>query len=103
MIVTFGVGAFEEKSFNFIRGVERVAFFLVQLFRETLERAPNVGAVGSAILVGDLAKHHDFARAEVIGGTPVKSAPIHRKPQIAFPLSRKPSDRWTVKRQIVPA
>src|ERR1700733_7879336 len=58
-IVALSVNTLEEKAFNFIGGVECVAFFFVHLLGKNLERSPNISAVRRAALVNDFAKNQD--------------------------------------------
>ena len=64
VIVALGVGALEQEAFDFVGGVERVAFLLVQLVGVALQHAANVGGVRRAALVDDFAEHQHLARAE---------------------------------------
>src|SRR6202162_6286565 len=56
VIVALGIRPLEKEAFNLVCRVQRVAFLLVQLLRETLQRPANVGAIRRAILVDDFAE-----------------------------------------------
>ena len=43
--VALGVYAFEQESFNFVRGVERQPFLLAQIARKLLQHASHVADV----------------------------------------------------------
>src|SRR5208283_221057 len=92
MVMAFGVGTFEEKALDFVGGVERVAFLLVQAFGVAFQDSANVAAVGRTVFVDDLAENEDFAVAENVGGRPVEGSPIHAQAKIAFPLGGKTAD-----------
>ena len=103
VVAALGILAVEKKSFNLVCRIQRVAFPFVQLVRISLERSANVRAIRRTVLVDHLAKHENLARAEHIRRRPVKRAPIHRQPQIAFPLRRESANRRAIKREVVPA
>src|SRR6267142_3755686 len=89
VIMPLRVLALEQKAFDFVGGVEGVAFLPVQIVGEQLENAANIGAVRSASLIDDVAEHQHFARSENVGGRPVERAPVDAQPQVALPLRRE--------------
>ena len=118
MVVTAGIHVFEfagfvvtplrvlppeKKSFDFIGGVQRIAFFLVEAIRVAFQHSANVCGVRRAVFVNHVPENQNLARSENIRWRPVKRAPIHCQPQIAFALRRKSANRRSVERQIVPA
>ena len=88
VIVALGVGALEEEAFDFVGGVERVAFFFVKLLGVAFQNAADIGAIGRAVLVNYFAENQNFAGAEEIGGRPVKSAPIDARGADRFRAGR---------------
>ena len=67
MIVALGILAIEDETFDFVGGVEGVALGVVQVVGVGLEDAADIGGVGRAVLVDDVAEDQDFAVAEVVG------------------------------------
>src|SRR6266436_4391984 len=65
VIMAFGIGAIEEEAFNFVGGLERVAFFFEERVGVALEYAANVGEIGRAVLVEHFTEDKDFAAAEI--------------------------------------
>ena len=94
----FGVKALEEKAFDLVGSVERVAFFCVAFIGEFLERAANVSGKRFAVTVEDVAEDEDFSRTEDVGRPPVESTPVERQPQVALALRSKAANRRAVKR-----
>src|SRR6185437_16837091 len=72
MVAALGIHPLEQKSFNFIGGIERVAMFFMQLVGIKLENDANIGGIGRAVLVNDVAKDQNLAGSEDVGRTPVK-------------------------------
>jgi len=72
VVASFSVGTVEEEAFDFVGGVERVAFFVVEFSGERLQRATDVGFVGRAVFVDDFTEDEHFAGTEDVGRTPVK-------------------------------
>src|ERR1051325_2871315 len=70
MVAPLGVRTLEEKAFNLIGGVERVAFFLVHLFGKAFEDAANIGRIRLAAFVDHIAEDQHFAWAKDIGRSP---------------------------------
>src|SRR5579864_9372666 len=103
VIVPLGVGAFKEKSFDFVGGVESVFLFLVKVFGVILEYAANVAGVRRPSLVDDLAEDQDLAGTEDVSRSPVERAPIDAQAEIAFALGSEPADRRAVEGEVVPA
>src|SRR6266404_6906437 len=101
-IMLLSVDSGEQESFDLIRGIQRVAFPLVQFIAVGLQNSSNIGAKRAAILVNHFAKHHYLAGAEIIGRSPVERAPINSQSQVAFSLRGESADRRAIKRQIVP-
>src|ERR1022692_2935468 len=96
MISTLGIGALEEEAFNFVGRVQRVALLFIEALSEGFEDAAHVSRVWLAALIDDLAKDEHLARPENVSRTPVKSAPVDAKTQIAFALRRKASNRRAI-------
>src|SRR5262245_16786663 len=86
MVATLGVGALEKKTFNFVGRVERVTFLLVHVFGKGFEQAADVGGVGLATFVDDVAEDQDFTGTKNVGRAPVERTPIHVQAQVAFAL-----------------
>ena len=103
MVTPLGVGTLEQKTFNFVGGIERVSFLFVQIVGIAFQQSANVRRIRRAILVDHLSKNENLSGAKHIRGGPIKRAPVHRQPQITFALRRKAADRRAVKRQVVPA
>src|SRR5258706_6574361 len=93
------VNSIEQEPFDLVCGIQRQAFLLMKFIRVGLENTTNVGAIRSAILVDDLAEHHDLTGAEIVGRSPVEGRPIETKPQVAFPLRGETSNVRPVERQ----
>src|SRR6267378_3183621 len=103
VVTPFRVLALEQESFDFIRGVERIALLLVETISVALQHSSNVGGVRRTVFVNYVPEHQDLSGPEDVCRRPVKRAPIHRQPQIAFALRRESANRRSVERQIVPA
>ena len=103
VIMTLGVGSFEEESFNFVGRVQRVFLLFVQIVGVGFQHAADVRGVRCAALIDNVAEHEDFARTKDIGRSPVESAPINPQAQVALALRGKAADRRSVKGQVVPA
>src|SRR5277367_4053817 len=86
VVASFGVRAIEEETFDFVGRVQRVAVLLVRFVSEGFQHATNIGAVGRAVFIDDLAEDQNFAGAENVGGSVVEGAPVHGQAQIAFAL-----------------
>src|SRR5450631_4364994 len=71
-VMLLGVHSREEKAFNFVCGVERVAFPLEYLVGVGFQNTAHVGGEGAAILVNDLTEYHHLAVAEKIRRGPVE-------------------------------
>src|SRR5271170_5388519 len=103
VIVTLRVRALEEETFNFVGRVKGVTLFLVEVFGVSLQDTADIAAVGRAVLIDNFAENEDFAAAEVVRRTPIKSRPIHTEAKITFTLRGEAADRGAVKGKIVPA
>src|SRR5712664_1613845 len=103
MITTLRVRALKQEAFNLIRGIQRVALFLVQVAREALQKAANVGSIGRAVLVDDVTKNKNLASAKDVRRRPVKCVPANTETQVALALRRKTADGRAVKGEVVPA
>ena len=103
VVMPLRVFSLKKKTLDLVCGIERVAFLLVQCRGVSFQHAPNIRAIGRAVLVDHFAEHQHLAGPKNIRRPPVKRAPIHRQPQIALALRRKPANRGPVKRQVVPA
>ena len=103
VILALGVFALEKEAFDFVGGVQRVAFLLEKVVGILLEHGAEVGAVRGAVLVDHFAEDHHFAGAEDIGGRPVEGIPVDVEAQVALALSGKAADRRAVEGEVVPA
>src|SRR5260370_41773309 len=103
VVTPLRVLALEKESFDFIGGVECVAFFLVEIISVALQHSPDVSGVRRTVFVNHVAEDQNFAGAEDIRRRPIKRSPIHRQPQVALALRGEPPNRGTVERQIIPA
>jgi len=90
VIAPLGVGALEQKAFNLVGGVQRVAALIELRLREALQDPANIRRIWRPILIDHFAKHQHLARAEVVGGRPVERAPVHVQAQVTFALRRDP-------------
>ena len=70
VIVPLRILAIEQEAFDFVGGIQRVAVLLVQALRVAFEHAADVGAVGLAVFIDDLAEHQHLAGAEDVGWAP---------------------------------
>src|SRR5713101_2694876 len=86
VVSALGVGPTKEKALDFISSVERVAFFLVEIVRVAFQDSADIGGVGRAVLVDDVAEDEDLAGAEHVRRRPIKRAPVHSQAQVAFAL-----------------
>ena len=77
VVGALGVRSIEQEALDLIGGVEGIAVLFVQLVAKQLQHAADVGGVGLAVLIDDLAKNEYFARPENIGRPPVKSSPVN--------------------------
>ena len=82
-VAALGIRSLEEEAFDFIGGVQRVAFGLEKLLGPLLEHATDVGRVRRSALIDDVAKDQYLARAEDIGGRPVERTPVDAQTQVA--------------------
>src|SRR5262249_8263071 len=103
VITALGVCTLEKEAFDFICRVQRVALFVVQVVRETLQHSANIGGIVRAVLVDDVAEHEDFAGTKDIGGRTIERSPIDGQGKIAFALRGESSNRGTIERKVVPA
>ena len=92
VVVPLRVLALEKESFDFVGGVEGVAFFLVEIVSVTFQDSANVGRVRRTVLVDHMSKDKHFARPKHIRRRPIKRPPVHRQPQIALALRRESAD-----------
>ena len=70
---------------------------------KTLQHAADVGSIGLAVLVDDLAEDQHLAGTEHVGWRPVECAPVDAQTQIALALRGKAANRRAVEGQVVPA
>src|SRR5260370_8241505 len=103
MITTVGVRTLKEECCDVLGGIQRVALFLVQVAREALQKAANVGSVGRAVLVDDISKNKNLASAKDVRRRPVKCVPANTETQVALALRRKAADGRAVNSEVVPA
>src|SRR5579872_106498 len=102
VIVTFGVGSFEEEAFNFVGSVERVLLFLEEFVGVSLQDTADIARVGSAALVDDFTENQHFAGAKDVGGRPVKRSPVDAEAKVALALCGEATDGGAVEGQVVP-
>src|SRR5229473_2845841 len=100
VVTPLRVLALEKESFDFIGGVERVSFFLVEIISVALQDSANVGGVRRTVFVNHVAEDKDLAGSKHIGWGPIKWAPIHGQPQVALALRGEATDRGAVERQL---
>src|SRR5690348_12903597 len=103
MVAAFGVSALKEKALYLIRGVERVAFFLIHLLGKNFESAANVSAIWRAALIDHFTEDQDFAGTENVRRRPIERAPVQPEAKIALTLGGKTANGRAVKSQVVPA
>src|ERR1700756_2800037 len=103
VIVPLGILSLEQEALDFVGGVQRVTFLLVQRLSVALQDATNVGAVRRAALVNDFAENQDFARTEHVRGSPIEGGPVYAQPQIALALGGEAANGGTVEGEVVPA
>src|SRR5580698_4714976 len=102
-VAPLGVDTGKEKAFDFVGGIEGVTVLFVLFLGIGLEHAPDIGGIDCSTLVDDFAEDQYFASSEVIGGGPIKGAPVDSQAQVALPLGGKSADRGAVKGEVVPA
>ncbi len=103
MIMALGLDAIEEKAFNLVGGVEGVALAREELLGVSLEHAANVGGIGRAALVDDIAEHQHFAGTKNVGRAPVERWPVNAQAEIALALRGEAANRGAIEGQVVPA
>src|SRR5437879_3236962 len=89
VIALLGVFTLEDEAFNLIRCIERIALFRMQVVGKLLQDASDVSAVRRAAFVSNFAEDEHFAGAKIVGGRPIKCAPIDSQAQIALALGGK--------------
>src|ERR1019366_8349243 len=92
----------EQEAFNFVGGVERITFVLVQVVGKRFQHATDIGRIRGTALVDDIAKHQDLSWTKNVRRSPVEGAPIDAQAQVAFSLRREPADGRTVEGHVVP-
>src|SRR5262249_50881378 len=79
VIMAFGILTGKQKAFDFIRGVQGIAIFVVLFLGEGFKNAADIGAVGRTVLVDHITEDKNLTRSKHVRRSPIEGGPVDIK------------------------